>query len=106
MAEEPFLFADFAPAASEPAVFDLSVNRPWHDGEKNVRVQVALGRAVLSAGRTPAAGDVLELNSAANEEFEILCDGSPVAKGRLAQKDGQFGVVITRILTQGDEPCA
>ena len=34
MAEEPFLFADFAPAASEPAVFDLSVNRPWHDGKK------------------------------------------------------------------------
>ncbi len=70
---------------------------------ERLQIVVEAGRAKISFGELAALkpGSLLALNGAAGDPVEIVANGTPVAYGHLAAKDGRLCVRITALAAPG-----
>mgnify|MGYP002567935530 CR=1 FL=1 len=72
-----------------------------------VEITVVLGQISLTIGQLLELqeGAVLELDREIGSEADICVNGDAVAKGELMIENGRMGIVITRILEDGENRC-
>lgn len=77
----------------------ISITLPEYFADETAEVMIALAGTSLTLGEIESLlpGDVIELDKSADDEMELLIESKPVFKGRLVQRSGVPGFIITSL---------
>jgi flagellar motor switch protein FliN len=95
MSDSPEDVAAIDPTGSVDPLGNIAV---VHD--ITVTASVEIGRRAIPLGEATkiAEGTIVPLDRQADEPFDLLINGTPVARGEVVQVDNEFGLRITQVL--------